>query len=90
MRAGLALQEHAHHMRGGAGARSSLRRHIGIGFEPCDEFRKIVCRHCASSDDQQRLRGQQRDRLEVLQQIVGQRVNRAVEHVRARIADLMV
>ena len=74
-------------MRRGAGARGSLRGLVRVRLQPGDQFLQVVRRHSLLGDDQQRLAGQQRDRLEVVEQIVLQRVDRAVEHVRARIAD---
>ena len=82
LRAGLLLEEHAADMRGRADTGMPLRGLVGIGLEPRDQLLEVLRRHRLLGDDHQRLRRQQHDRLEIVQHIVVERHDRAVDHVR--------
>ena len=53
-------------MAGRADAGIALRDLVGIGLQPGDQLLEIVRRHGLAGDDQERLGGDQRDRLEIL------------------------
>ena len=81
------LQEDAGDVAGRADTGIALRRLVGVGLEPRDQLAEVLRRHGSAGDDQERLSRDQRDRLEVLHQIVLERVDGAVRHVGAPLAD---
>ena len=70
-----------------AGPGSALRRLLRVGLEPGDQLFQVPCRQVLACHDDVRVARQARDRLEILQHVVGQRVDRAVDHVRGPVAD---
>ena len=60
------------------------RRLVGVRLQPGDQLLQVVRRQSFLRDDQLRVAGDQRDRLEILQQVVRQRIDGAVDHVRAQ------
>jgi hypothetical protein len=56
----------------------------GIGLQPGDEFVHISCWHVLPRKKNERARGEQRDRHKIIQNIVSNRVESAVEHVRGQ------
>jgi hypothetical protein len=66
----------------------SLRRLFGIGFQPGDKTLEIVRRQCLPADDHQRVLRQQADGLEIPDEVVWQRINRAVHHMSVPLADV--
>ena len=69
-------------MLDGADAGDALRRLVGIGLEPGDQRLEVARRHALPRGHQQRAVREQRDGLEVGEEIVGKRVERADQHVR--------
>ena len=66
------------------------RSHHGlarIGLQPPDQFLDVLCGHGPGGDDQLRTVREQRHRLKISQQVVGQRVDRPVDDVRAPVPD---
>ena len=59
---------------------------VGIGLEPSDQVLRILCRHLVLGDNQHRGEGEQRDRLEVPDQVVLNGIERAGSHVTRPIA----
>lgn len=70
-----------------AGAAASLGRLIRVRFEPSDQFEKIVGWQPKSRVDQRRRGGNKRNRRQVLQQIVLQRIGGAVHYMSAPMPD---
>ena len=58
----------------------------GIGLHPGDQLLQVRGREILARGDHQRVARQQRDRLEIAAQIIGQRIDRAVDDVRAVVA----
>jgi hypothetical protein len=79
MDAGLLLEIGAGDMA--ACGRIALRRLFGIGLQPGDETSEVVRRQRLPADDHQRIPRHQADRLEIPDEVVGQRIDRAVHHM---------
>ena len=86
MGAGEIFEIDAGNVRAGADARGADGG-ARVGLDPGDELGEVLRRQRVAADHQHRIGRQLRDRLEIAQQIVGQRVDRAVDHVRAPVAD---
>lgn len=86
-RAGFLLEEDADEMRVAAHAASPGRRLVRVRLEPGDQLPQILRRHGLPCDDQHRFGDQQRDRLEILQQVALKRIDRAIENVRSPVAE---
>ena len=84
--AGDVLKIDARDMGRGPCTRRSGRDLALVRFDPADELVEVLRRDAVLADHDHRVAGQQHDRLEIAQQIVGQRVNRAVDHMRAPVA----
>jgi hypothetical protein len=85
--AGRFLEEHAGDMGGAADAGSRLRCRALLRPQPGDELLEVVRRQALVGDDEQRLRRDQRHRLEVTDGIVRQRGDRRVQHMRRPAAE---
>ena len=59
----------------------------GFAFSQAINLRQILRRHGFLGDDEERLGGDQRHRLEVVQQVVGEREDRGVQDVRGPAAE---
>jgi hypothetical protein len=68
-------------------ARRSRRNFALVRFDPADELLEVLRRHAVLADHDHRVAGQQHDRLEIPQQVIRQRVDRPVDHMRAPVAD---
>src|SRR5262249_60776858 len=66
--AGLFLEQDAGDMR--SRSRDRLRRLVRVCFQPGDETLEVVRRHGFLCEDQERIARKQRDRLEVLHDVV--------------------
>ena len=60
---------------------------VTVFLQPGDQFLQIVCGHALAGVDHEGLRGDERDRLEVLHQVEVERIDRAVGHVRSPLAE---
>jgi hypothetical protein len=74
-------------MRGASRARGAGADLALIGAHPFDQLFQVVRRHVFFRDDELRIGRQQRDRIEVFQEIIGERIDRAVDDMRAPVAD---
>jgi hypothetical protein len=57
----------------------TLRGLVRVGLQPVDKALQVIRRNCFLGDDQPRIAGQKGDRLKILQQVVGKRVERAIQ-----------
>jgi hypothetical protein len=73
-------------VRAGADTRSADGGLLLIGLEPDDQFLEVLGGDCVLADDQHRVRSEQTDGLQVLDEIVRQRIDRTVDDVRADVA----
>jgi hypothetical protein len=80
-RAGELLKQQPRDVRRAADADGGQRRLAGAKLEPVDQLAHILGRHGGFGDDHQRVRRDQRNRLEVGQRVALQRVNGAGDHV---------
>ncbi len=71
-------------MRHGAHARRHL---VLVRFNPGDQFLQVLGGDGVVGDDDQRVGGKQRNRFEILQQVVGQGVGGAVQDMSRPLAD---
>jgi hypothetical protein len=85
--AGGVLEQDAREMRRAAHAGRSHHGLAGIGFQPRDQFLDVLCGHRLGGNDQLRAVRDQRHGFEIGQQVVGQRIDRAVDDVRAPMPD---
>ena len=81
------LEKYAADMLRTARAGCPLGRLLRVCLEPGDEAPQVIRRNGVLRDDQIRIGRDQRDRLEILQHIVRERIDRAVDHVGAPVAD---
>ena len=81
------LEIDAADMRCAAGSGGALRGLVRVGLEPVDQFLEVVRRQGFPHDSELRIGRDQRDRLEIVQHVVWQLVDRAVDHMRAPMAD---
>ena len=86
-RAGHALKVRADDVRRAAGACGSLQGLVRVGLEPRPQFLEIIGGKILARVDQLRIARDERDRREVLEHIVAERIDGAVEHVRADLPD---
>ena len=63
------------------------RHLVLIGFDPTNQFRQVLGRHCGLRHDHRVIVREQRHRLEVVQDVIWERVDRAVYDVRVPGAD---
>ena len=85
-RAGSHLKEGCRHVGRAADAAGPRRCLVGISFQPFDQFGKRVRREVLAGDDQVGFPGKQRNRIEVPQEIIGERINGAIGDMRTPIA----
>jgi hypothetical protein len=81
--AGGLLEQKAGHMGAAADARIGGRRLVGVELEPRDELAQVLRRQGRPGNDEVRVAGDERDRIEILHHVVGQCVERAVEYMGA-------
>ncbi len=74
-------------MRERARPNEALRHLLLVRLQPRDQLGQRLGRQSAAREHQQRARDQQRDRLEIGHHVIGQRIDRAVEDLRADVAD---
>src|SRR5258706_13734334 len=86
-RAGDLLEINLCDLRGRACARGTCRSLGFVRLQPSDEFLEICRRHVLLGHDQLRIGRKQCDRREILQQVVAQIVDRAVDDMCAPMAD---
>jgi hypothetical protein len=84
--AGELLEEQPGDMGGAADADSAQRCLVGILFQPGNQFGQVARRRCVLGEDHLRGGGDERYRLEIVQQVIGQRVDGAVDHIGAPVA----
>jgi hypothetical protein len=84
--AGLFLKQDAGDMR--SRSRDRLRRLVGVCLQPGDETLEVVGRHGFLCEDQERIARKQRDRLEILHDVVRKRESCAVRNVGVPLADV--
>ena len=71
-----------------AGSECGKRRPVRIGLEPCNQLtRQIRRRHRIARDNDLWGRGNERNRRKILDDVVGQRINGAVDNMRAPNAE---
>ena len=58
-----------------------------VGLDPGDQLAQALGRHRVLGDDHHRIAADQADRVEVVDEIELKRVDRAVDHMRAQMAD---
>ena len=80
---GRCLEIEAGELRRGAG--NALRGPVRVCLQPRDQFLQVCGRHGLPADDQQRADRQQADRLEVVEHVVLERADGAIDHVRADV-----
>src|SRR5262249_15588062 len=71
----------------GTGSGRAFGRLVGIGLKPCDQALEIAGRQILSCHDHVGITWQPRDRFEIRTDVVGQRINRAIDDVRGPVAD---
>src|SRR5215831_3572874 len=71
----------------GTGSSRAFGRLVGIGLKPCDQALEIAGRQILSCHDHVGITWQPRDGFEIRTDVVGQRINRAIDHVRWPVAD---
>ncbi len=81
------LEQQSADMARRADAGIALAHLVGVGLQVGDEFLQVGRGRRLLGHDQERLRGDQRDRLEVLHQIELQIIDRAARDVGAPLAD---
>src|SRR5262249_41359764 len=81
-RAGISLEKHAGDMQCAARSRRSQRCLAGIRLQPSDQFLQVACRHRLLCDDQKRFAHQRRNGFEILQHIVIDGEDGAVQDMR--------
>jgi hypothetical protein len=86
-RAGDVLEIDAGDMGRGSCARRSRRDLAVVGLDPANEFLEVVRRDGALADHDHRIAGQERDRIEIAQQIVLQRIDCAVDDMGTPVPD---
>ena len=86
-RPGAVLEQDAADMRRAADAGISHRRLAGIGLEPGNQALEVVRRHGVVGKDQERLGRDHADRFEVGDEIVFERIDRAIDDVRRPVTD---
>jgi hypothetical protein len=86
-RTGDVLEVDAADVGAAAVAGGSLRRGRGVRLEPADQIFQVLCRHGLPGDDELRIGGNQRDRLEIIEHMVRQLIDRAIDHMRAPMTD---
>src|SRR5262249_16695070 len=59
----------------------------GVGFQPSDQFIKVVYRHRFPCKHDQRISDEWRDRLEIIQHVVWKRTENAVQNMPAQGAE---
>ncbi len=69
------------------GSGRALRRLVRVGLEPGNQFFQVACRQVLPRHDDIGIAGQTRDRFEIFQHVVRQRVDRSVHDVRRPVAD---
>jgi hypothetical protein len=85
--AGHVLEIDAGDVGRGARAGRSRRDFAFVCFDPPNELGEVLRRHGNLADHDHGIAWQQHDRLEIAQQVVRQRINRAVDHVGAPVPD---
>src|SRR5262245_11778938 len=65
----------------------ALRRLVGIGLEPGDQLSQVGCRQVLSRHDDIGIARQAGDRLEILQHVVWERIDRSIHDVGRPVAD---
>ena len=80
--AGLLLEEDAGHMRWTAWANVPQRGLVGVCPQPRDQFFQVLRRYAFLCEDELRTVRDQRDGFEIIDHVVGERVDRRIEDVR--------
>ena len=86
-RPGHLLEKQTDDVADAARPKGALGSLTGVGLKPGDEFLEVVRRHVLAGDDQHRIGRHQRDRREVRQHVVRQRIDRAIEDMCRYAAD---
>jgi hypothetical protein len=74
-------------MRYAIDAWDSLRRRIWVGLQPGDETPEVRGRHCVLCDDQLRKTRNKRNWLEILQQIILERIQCSIRNLAIPVSD---
>ena len=87
LRADLLRKGHAAQLRGAAGADGAECGRLGLRLQPSDQFARRLRRHGVFAEDPQWRGGQQRDRLQIFQDVVIELVDRRRADMARPIAD---